>query len=252
MDLTSHALKNRGHWDRNADAYEASHGPQLQRQPMAWGCWSIPESQLYVLGDVAGKDVLEFGCGAARWSIALTQMGAKCVGLDNSQRQLEHARTLMRSAGLEFPLVHASAECIPLANESFDVVFCDHGAMTFCDPRRTVPEAARLLRPGGLFAFSASTPILNICWNEHEDCVDERLHANYFEDHRFEDTSSVNFSLPYGQWIALFRDCGFTIEDLIELRAPEKAETTYTDFVRHDWARRWPAEQIWRVRRSSR
>lgn len=250
MELTSHARKNRAHWDRTADSYEASHGAQLQRHPMAWGCWSIPEADLHVLGDVAGKDVLELGCGAARWSIALTQLGARCTGVDNSERQLDHARNLMTSAGLTFPLVHASAEAVPLADESFDIIFCDHGAMTFCDPYSTVPEAARLLRPGGLLAFSAATPILNICWNEDEDRVDERLHVNYFEDVRFEDASLVNFSLPYGQWIALFRRCGFTIEDLIELRAPEKPDTTYTDFVSHEWARQWPAEQIWRVRRT--
>jgi len=119
--------------------------------------WSIPESQLNVLGDVRDKDVLELGCGAAQWSIALAGLGARCVGLDNSARQLEHARRGMAAAGVDFPLVHASAETAPLPDASFDVVFCDHGAMTFADPERTVPEAARLLRPGGLFAFNAES-----------------------------------------------------------------------------------------------
>jgi SAM-dependent methyltransferase len=57
-----------------------------------------------------GKDILELGCGAARWSTELARMGARPVGLDNSARQLEHARGLMTGAGVEFPLVHASAE----------------------------------------------------------------------------------------------------------------------------------------------
>src|ERR1700728_2209795 len=140
---------------------------------MAWGCWSVPESQLHVLGNVSGKDVLELGCGAARWAIALAKRGARVVGLDVSARQLEHARRNMRDACVDFPLVHASAEAVPLADASFDIVFCDHGAMTFCDPSRTVPEAARLLRRGGLLAFSAATPILNLCWNDSEDRVDD-------------------------------------------------------------------------------
>ena len=67
------------------------------------------------------------------------------TGLDNSSRQLEHARTAMERAGVEFPLVHASAEATGLPEESFDVVFCDFGAMTFTDPANSVPEAARLL-----------------------------------------------------------------------------------------------------------
>ncbi len=249
MELTDYARKNRAHWDRQSDEYETQHGEQLQHHPMAWGAWSIPESELRILGDVRGKDILEFGCGAARWSIALAKLGAHCVGLDNSERQLSHARALISTAGAGVALVHASADCVPLPDSSFDVIFCDHGAMTFCDPHRTVPEAARLLRPGGLFAFSASTPIHNICWNEDENRLDDRLHANYFEQQRFEDESSVNFSLPYGRWISLFRDNGFIIEDLIELRPPETAATTYSDFAPHAWARRWPAEQIWRVRK---
>ncbi len=247
--LTGHARKNLKHWDQQSNDYEAQHSEQLSSNPMAWGCWSVPESQLHVLGDVNGKDVLELGCGAARWAIALAKRGARVVGLDVSARQLEHARQNMSDACVDFPLVHASAEAVPLADASFDVIFCDHGAMTYCDPCRTVPEAGRLLRGGGLLAFSAATPILNICWNESEDCVDDRLHANYFEQRRFEDASSVNFSLPYGEWIALFRRNGLTIEDLIELRPPEGAQTSYTDYAQITWARTWPAEQIWRVKK---
>jgi SAM-dependent methyltransferase len=212
--------------------------------------WSLPESELRVLGDVRGLDVLELGCGAAQWSIALSQLGARCVGLDNSERQLAHARRLMAEAGLAFPLVHASAESVPLADASFDVAFCDHGAMSFADPERTVPEAARLLRPGGLFAFNAETPLHSICWDDPEDRVGDRLRANYFERTSDDDGEAVVFSRPYGDWIRLFRRHGFAIEDLIELRPPEGAESSYTDYVTYAWARTWPAEQIWRLRRT--
>ena len=81
----------------------------------------------------------------------------------------------MGAAGVDFPLVHASAEDVPLPDVSFDVVFCDHGGMTFGDPYRTVPEAARLLRPGGLFAFSHHSPIETIHWALDEETVGEKL-----------------------------------------------------------------------------
>jgi SAM-dependent methyltransferase len=249
MDLTGHARKNRASWDRDSDDYEARHAAQLERAPCAWGVWSIPESELNVLGDVRDKDVLELGCGAARWSIALAQAGARCVGLDNSARQLEHARRLMSEVGVAFPLVHASAEAVPLPDASFDVVFCDHGAMSFADPHRTVAEVARLLRPGGLFAFSAETPLHFVCWDDAADAVGDRLQSNYFERTSADDGETVVFTLPYGEWIRLFRRNGFAVEDLIELRAPAGATSSYTDFVTHDWARKWPAEQIWRLRR---
>jgi ubiquinone/menaquinone biosynthesis C-methylase UbiE len=119
--------------------------------------WQLPESELRVLGDVAGKDVLELGCGAAQWSILLARAGARVVGLDYSERQLEHARASLTGAGVEVQLVHASAESVPFPDESFDIVFADHGANRFVDPYAWVPEAARVLRRGGLLAFSEST-----------------------------------------------------------------------------------------------
>ncbi len=249
MDLTEHARKNRASWDASSDAYQAEHGAQLGRAPLAWGIWSIPESGLNVLGDVAGKRVLEFGCGAAQWSIALASRGARCTGLDNSQRQLEHARAAAARAGVDVALVHGSAEATPFADASFDVVFCDHGAMSFADPRRTVPEAARLLRTGGLFAFSAATPLLFVCWDEGADRLDTALHAGYFGLHASDDGETVAFTLPQGEWIRLFRRSGLVVEDLIELRPPEGATTTYS-LAPYEWARKWPAEQIWRLRKA--
>ena len=209
---------------------------------LAWGTTRIPESELRVLGDVIGRDILEFGCGAAQWSIALARLGARPVGLDLSERQLQHARRLMAEAGVEFPLVHASAEAVPLPDASFDVVFCDHGAMSFADPYRTVPEVARLLRPGGLFAFSHHSPIETICWPLDAEEVGERLALDYFGMHVIDDGEEVSFQLPYGEWIRLFRANGFVVEDLIEPQPGPDATSSYRSAASLAWARRWPAE----------
>jgi SAM-dependent methyltransferase len=211
--------------------------------------WQIPEAELAVLGDVAGLDVLELGCGAAQWSISLAGLGARPVGLDLSARQLEHARSAMDQAGVEFPLVEANAEKVPLRDGTFDIVFCDHGAFNFADPRRLVPESARLLRAGGLLAFSLTSPILDIFWNEEREEVDERPQNDYFELCRFEDEEGVNFQLRYGEWIRLFRANGLAVEDLIELRPAPDAQTSY-DLVTLEWARRLPAENIWKARKT--
>jgi len=251
-NLSPYAAHNRQAWDEQSVKYQATHGPQLAASGgTAWGVWQLPESELQVLGDVREQDVLELGCGAAQWSIALQAMGARVTGLDNSSVQLEHARALMAQAGVAFPLVHSSAEATPFADASFDVIFCDHGAMAFADPHRTVPEAARLLRPGGLLAFSMNTPILDLVWPLDADHPRERLMLDYWDLHVFEASGEpVEFQLPYGAWIALFRQCGFVVEDLIELRPPAGATSSYRN--EHDlaWARRWPMEHIWRVRRS--
>ncbi len=211
--------------------------------------WQLPEDELQILGDVDGKDVLEYGCGAAQWSILLVRRGARPVGLDNSERQLEHARRLMVEADVDFPLVHATAGAAPLDDESFDIVFCDHGAMTFADPYETVPEVARVLRRGGVFAFSHSTPLSLICWSA-QDVIEPVLHRPYFGLHRLEwPDRSVEFNLPQGTWIGLFRQNGFVIEALVEVQPPQGATSTYRDADETKWARSWPMEQIWRLRK---
>ena len=87
----------------------------------------------------------------AQWSIALARDGARPVGLDQSRGQLRHARRWDRAPRrASFPLVCASGARVPLADASFDLVFCDHGAMSFCDPEATVPEVVSCCgRAGG-------------------------------------------------------------------------------------------------------
>jgi SAM-dependent methyltransferase len=128
------------------------------------GVWSYPESELQLLGDVADRDVLEYGCGGAQWSISLAKRGARCTGLDNSQRQLDYARAAVTAARADVRLVHAAAETPPFPDGSFDVVFCDHGAFSFTAPEQTIPQAARLLRSGGILAFSVAHRSAKSAW----------------------------------------------------------------------------------------
>jgi hypothetical protein len=68
--------------------------------------------------------------------------------------------------------------------------------------------------------------------------------------HRFEEDGEFYFQLAYGDWIRLFRDNGFVIEDLVEPRPPEGTTSSYRNADELAWARRWPSEEIWRLRRA--
>ena len=158
----------------------------------------------------------------------------------------------MAAAAVEFPLVHASAEATPFDDASFDVVFSDHGAMSFADPQRSVPEAARLLRPDGLLATCMHTPIVEIAWPPDSEHPSDRLQLDYWALRTIEEHGEPTaFQLPYGGWIRLFRDSGLLVEGLIELRPPANATSTYRDERDRQWARRWPMEHIWRLRRAA-
>lgn len=242
-----HVRRNREFWDADAGDYQAVHGAELEAQPLAWGAFRIPESEVGALGDVADRDVLELGCGAAQWSIALCDAKARCVGLDVSIVQLRHART--RS---QLPLLNASGEQLPLRSGSFDVVFCDHGAVSFCNPSVLVPEVARVLRSQGVFVFCATHPLVYLAWDDERERLGRRLRHSYDHLGLVDDSEgTIDWVLPAGEWISVLRAGGFVVERLVELRAPKGATTTYTDFVRPRWARRWPAEWIWRARREA-
>lgn len=159
--------------------------------------------------------------------------GARCVGIDLSERQLDHARNALSAAGLQFPLINAGAEHTPFADGSFDVVFCDHGAMTYARPERTVAEASRLLRPGGLFAFNMTSPLLELCWDSESDTVTTSLSRDYFGLREIED-DAISYQLPHGEWIRLFRKNSFIVKDLIEIQPPQGAPTSYDEYVSVD------------------
>jgi len=210
----------------------------------------VPEADLRVLPDVEGRDAIELGCGTAYISAWLARRGARPVGVDLTPAQLETARELQARHGLEFPLVEASAEDVPLPSSSFDLAVSEYGASIWADPYRWVPEAARLLRPRGELVFLVNGTISVLCWPNEEEPPTDELRRPYFGMHRFEWPDCVEFHLPYGKWIRVLQEHGFEVLDLVEIQAPEVAEPTrFPAMPRPEWARRWPSEQIWRARK---
>ena len=245
---------NLASWEADSEDYQRRNREQLNRwDRLGWGVWDIPEDRIGALGDVAGLDALELGCGACQFGIKVAMRGARVTGLDFSANQLAAAGPNFVETGVRLPLVRASAEEIPFVDASFDLVFCDHGAMSFTDPAVSIPACARVLRPGGLLVFDINTPFISVCWGDDDAPPGRELRRPYFEARRrvIEDESGplVEIRPTYGEWIRLFRASGLTIEDLIELRPPADADTTYTDYAPLDWARDYPGEHIWKVRK---
>jgi SAM-dependent methyltransferase len=250
-DRPEYVQQNVANWTRaNTDYTDASAARAWAQEEITWGVFETPESELNLLGDVNGLDVVELGCGTAYFSSWLARRGARVVGVDPTPAQLATARRLKAETGIEFPRVEAIGEDVPLPDSSFDLVLSEYGASLWADPTRWVPEAARLLRPGGRLVFLTNSTVSVLCMTM--DGVGEQLVRPQFELGKWvwPDTNEVEFHLAHGDWIELLHKNGFEVERLVELFAnPESQTHTYYKYVTAEWARKWPHEEAWAARR---
>jgi SAM-dependent methyltransferase len=215
-------------WDRYADEYQATHGDFLGDAGFLWGPEGQREEDLQVLGPVEGRDVLELGSGAGQCSRWVLERGGRPVGLDLSYRQLQHSHRIDLETGVHVPVVQATASELPFASDSFDIVFCSFGALQFlADIDVAVDEVARVLRPGGRFAFSITHPTR---WSFPDDPDEAGLTVSqsYWDRTPYVETDPDTGRVLYvehhrtlGDWVALLADRAFHLKRLLEPEWPE-------------------------------
>ena len=251
--MTDYLERNRAVWTKANEEYTDARAREAwAAEEITWGMFGPSDSELGVLGDVAGKDVIELGCGTAYFGAWLARRGARVTGIDITPAQLDTARRMSGETGIPMNLIEASAEEVPLPDESFDLALSEYGASIWCDPYKWIPEAARLLRPGGELVFLCNSPLVMLC-SADEGKVGEKLLRPQFGMHRMEfpgEDEGVEFHLGHGDLLRLLRDSGFEVEGLWEIQASESAEDhRYYDFVSAAWARKWPVEEVWKARK---
>jgi SAM-dependent methyltransferase len=252
MSSPDSVARNVAQWTRtNEEFTDGAAERQWSEREISWGVFGIPESEVGSLGDVSGLDVVELGCGTAYLSARLARLGARPVGVDPTPAQLATARRMQAKTGIEFPLVEAPAEAVPLPDASFDLAVSEYGASLWADPALWVPEAARLLRDRGRLVFQTNSVLAYLCAPD-VGALGERLERPQFGMYSISwpEGPGVEYHLPHGEWIRLLRANGFEIEALHELRPGADAKDPgYYDYVTVAWARQWPAEEIWVARK---
>jgi SAM-dependent methyltransferase len=253
MRLSDHAARNREVWNADAPNW-VENGRKAWASPTPWwGMWRIPEEELKILPAVDGLDVVDLGCGTGYWCAWFARLGANPVGVDLSEDQLATARELQKEHGLDFPLINASAEDPPLPDGSFDIVFSEYGAAIWCDPFVWIPQAHRLLKPGGRLIFLCNSVLAMLCSPTSDEPAGETLVRPQLGLGRIEwpDPDGTDFHQPHGERLKLLRDTGFDVEALHELYAPEGPAGEVRYYMPRGWAQRWPCEEVWVARRTN-
>ena len=101
---------------------------RISLKDVHYGPISPGESELRLLGDVVGKDILEIGCGGGQNTIVLAKWGARSMGLDISEEQIKYARELADKNGVAVPFHVGDMENLSFFGEdSFDIVLSHQG-----------------------------------------------------------------------------------------------------------------------------
>jgi len=213
-------------WDANADEYLAEHGDFLGAADFCWCPEGLREADAGLLGPVAGRRVLEVGCGAAQCSRWLTAAGAMVVATDISAGMLAEGRRIDRELGTEVATVQADARRLPFADAAFDVAFTAFGALPFVpDARRVHAEVARVLVPGGTWVFSVTHPFR---WAFPDDPSERGLQVtrSYFDRRPYvetDDAGQVRYAEHHrtlGDHVDELVAAGFRLQRLIEPEWP--------------------------------
>lgn len=223
---------DRAWWDAEAEDYYAEHGGFLGDTELVWGPEGWTETELALLGPLAGADVLEVGAGAAQGGRWCARQGARVLASDLSAGMLRVARRIderedaagMRPAGPAAYLQCDGAR-LPLADASFDVVLTAHGVLAFVpDAEQALREWARVLRPGGRAVFSLPHPIR---WALPDAPGGEGLvvRHSYFDRRAYVEET--------GQGRATYAEHHRTIGDLV--RAVTAAGLVLDDLVEPEW-----------------
>jgi SAM-dependent methyltransferase len=217
-------------WDQDADDYQAEHGAFLGDLDFVWCPEGLREADAKLLGDVAGQQVLELGCGAAAGARWLAGQDASVVALDLSGGMLRHARAAAARTGVTVPLVQADALALPFAAGSFDIVCTAFGAVPFvADSAAVMREVARVLRPGGAWVFSLTHPMRWIFWDEPDESG-LLVHNSYFDRHPYVERDGdgtvtyIEQHRTLGDRVRELVAAGFTLRDLVEPEWPDGHE----------------------------
>lgn len=181
---------------------------------------------LTAIGQAEGLTVLDAGCGEGYLSRILARKGATVTGVDASSKLIEAARTQNVTDALPVSFDVSSVNELPYADNTFDLVVCNHLFNDLYDPSRPINEFSRALRSGGRLIILMLHPCFYNKHAERHHATNGLIAASYFDTRDIKQVFEVDgliSPVPNTTW---FRPLEFYTE---ELRKSGLAITSLTE-----------------------
>jgi ubiquinone/menaquinone biosynthesis C-methylase UbiE len=193
-----------------------------------------------LLGKVAGRRILDAGCGQGYLARIVARRGAIVVGVENSSRFYELALAYQAQEPLDIAYHRGSISTMPyLADASFDAIVCNYVLMDTRDYRGAVEEFARILKPGGVAVVVISHPCFHTPGSRWlcvpPDSLRREERARWMVDRYFSrgawqeywgvfDTPFIGFHRTLGDYYHTFQNAGLRVTDLEEPSVTARGE----------------------------
>ena len=214
-------------WIESASAWIADQGTDGD-----WSRRAILDPALEpILFDVQGKAILDLGCGEGRYCRTLKEKGAVVTGIDPVPQFVQHARSL----DSESRYVEGSAESLPFADGSFDIVLSYLSLVDIADLKATASEITRVLRDNGKLVIVTISNVASTTEGWVKDSHGHKVHRTvdrYMEefalDLEWRGIRIRNYHRPLSYTLGLFLDHGFVLTRFVE-PLPDPADPNYID-----------------------
>ena len=197
-------------------------------------------AMLHTIGEPAGLDILDAGCGEGYLSRILAKKGANATGIDSSTKLIEAARSqnLADVPSVSFDI--GSVDDLPVPDSAFDLVVCNHLVNDLFDPSKPISEFARVLRSNGRLVILMLHPCFYNKHAERDQATNGMIASSYFDIRSVEQTFEVGGLTSPAADIAWFRPLEFYTE---ELRKSGFAITSLTE--PHPSPEQWRTDGWW-------
>lgn len=232
---------NAAAWDEISDEYQATY--RITADSPHYGPLCPDEADLRLCGDVAGKRVLELGCGGGQSSIAFAREGAHVIGVDISAKQLAYARKLSERHEVRVEFKQGDlADLAFIPAGSIDVVFSSYAFQYVERFDRLCRSVERVLSHRGLFVFSHDHPVWD-CYDKLTGALKRSYYDTNPEDWFWRDNPESprmrSWHRPVSDIIETVTRAGLVVETVLE---PEPINDPASP-----WATDYPVELMRRI-----